>query len=189
MICAALWQTCTMFISGRCVTSQIPRFVGPTWGPPGSCRPQMGPMLAPWTLLSGIPSMRYVAWCHSRDYYLYLVTPHLCQIFGIHLMNVLWVPNLQMSYSDLIKWLETRTRVLSIRALQALHHDICYYGDRVRWWFTWQMRLWVFLDGKAAMENNITVCIPTPSGVYTAQRIVMETTVSMKDCAARLEIL
>ena len=34
--------------------SQIPRFTGPTWGPPGSCRPQMGPMLAPWTLLSGI---------------------------------------------------------------------------------------------------------------------------------------
>ena len=25
-------------------------------GPPGSCRPQMGPMLAPWTLLSGIGS-------------------------------------------------------------------------------------------------------------------------------------
>ena len=24
-----------------------------TWGPPGSCRPQVGPMLAPWTLLSG----------------------------------------------------------------------------------------------------------------------------------------
>ena len=31
---------------------QIATFVGPTWGPPGSCRPQMGPMLAPWTLLS-----------------------------------------------------------------------------------------------------------------------------------------
>ena len=28
--------------------------MGPTWGPPGSCRPQMGPMLAPWTLLSGL---------------------------------------------------------------------------------------------------------------------------------------
>ena len=26
----------------------------PTWGPPGSCRPQMCPMLAPWTLLSGL---------------------------------------------------------------------------------------------------------------------------------------
>ena len=27
--------------------------MGPTWGPPVSCRPQMGPMLAPWALLSG----------------------------------------------------------------------------------------------------------------------------------------
>ena len=27
--------------------------MGPTWGPPGSCRPQMGPTLARWTLLSG----------------------------------------------------------------------------------------------------------------------------------------
>ena len=35
------------------ISAQIARFVGPTWGPPGSCRPQMGPMLAPWTLLSG----------------------------------------------------------------------------------------------------------------------------------------
>ena len=33
-------------------STQIARFMGPTWGPPGSCRPQMGPMLAPWTLLS-----------------------------------------------------------------------------------------------------------------------------------------
>ena len=29
------------------------KFMGPTWGPPGSCRPQLGPVLAPWTLLSG----------------------------------------------------------------------------------------------------------------------------------------
>ena len=32
--------------------SQIARFMGPTWGPPGPCRPHMGPILAPWTLLS-----------------------------------------------------------------------------------------------------------------------------------------
>ena len=30
----------------------IARFMGPTWGPSGPCRSQMGPMLAPWTLLS-----------------------------------------------------------------------------------------------------------------------------------------
>ena len=27
--------------------------MGPTWGQPGYCLPQVGPMLAPWTLLSG----------------------------------------------------------------------------------------------------------------------------------------
>ena len=32
--------------------SQIAKFMGPTWGPPESCRPQMGPMLALWTLLT-----------------------------------------------------------------------------------------------------------------------------------------
>ena len=32
------------------INAQIAKFMGPTWGPPGSCRPQMGPMLAPWTL-------------------------------------------------------------------------------------------------------------------------------------------
>ena len=35
------------------VLTLIARYMGPTWGPPGSCRPQMGPMLAPCTLLSG----------------------------------------------------------------------------------------------------------------------------------------
>ena len=33
------------------IITQIANFIGPTWGPPGSCRPQMGPMLAPWFLL------------------------------------------------------------------------------------------------------------------------------------------
>ena len=36
-----------------CKSTQIARFMWPPWGPPGSCRPQMGPMLAPWILLSG----------------------------------------------------------------------------------------------------------------------------------------
>ena len=47
-------------ISYYCITqhssimvTQMAKFLGPTWGPPGSYRPQMGPMLAPGTLLSG----------------------------------------------------------------------------------------------------------------------------------------
>ena len=49
---------CTLAMS-----PQIATFMGPTWGPSGSCRPQMGPMLAPWILLSG-PAC---ACCSCRD--------------------------------------------------------------------------------------------------------------------------
>ena len=34
-------------------TPQMAKFMGIPWGTPESCRPQMGPMLALWTLLSG----------------------------------------------------------------------------------------------------------------------------------------
>ena len=47
--------------------TQIAKVMGPTWGPPGSCRPQMGPMLAPWTLLLGEPTL--------LSYGLHLSTP------------------------------------------------------------------------------------------------------------------
>ena len=36
------------------ILSLIARFMGPTRGPSGAKRTQVGPMLAPWTLLSGI---------------------------------------------------------------------------------------------------------------------------------------
>ena len=40
--CANLW-----------ITTLVARFMGPTWGPSGADRTQLGPMLAPWTFLSG----------------------------------------------------------------------------------------------------------------------------------------
>ena len=39
------------------IHTQIAKFMGPIWGTPGSCRPQMGPILAPWNLLSGYMSV------------------------------------------------------------------------------------------------------------------------------------
>ena len=36
------------------IQSLIARFMGPTWGPSGADRTQVGPMLAPWTLLSEV---------------------------------------------------------------------------------------------------------------------------------------
>ena len=39
---------------------EIARFMGPTWGPSGADRTQVGPMLAPWTLLSGISTALWI---------------------------------------------------------------------------------------------------------------------------------
>ena len=35
-------------------SSLIAKFMGPTWGPSGADRTQVGPMLAPWILLTGL---------------------------------------------------------------------------------------------------------------------------------------
>ena len=53
---------CNDFFINTEMVSQIAKFMGPTWGPSGSCRPQMGPMLAPWTLLSGICIWNPTSW-------------------------------------------------------------------------------------------------------------------------------
>ena len=42
-----------MKLGNQLIRTQIARFMGPTWGPSGADRTQVGPMLAPWTLLSG----------------------------------------------------------------------------------------------------------------------------------------
>ena len=41
--------------------SLIARFMGPTWGPSGVDRTQVGPMLATWTLLSGLALIQVMA--------------------------------------------------------------------------------------------------------------------------------
>ena len=42
--------------------TQIAKFMGPTWGPPGSCRPQMGPMNLAWTLALMVDSITNNEW-------------------------------------------------------------------------------------------------------------------------------
>ena len=50
--------------SDKSFTFQIAMFMGPTLGPPGSWRPQVGPMLALWILLSGFCSSCCALLCH-----------------------------------------------------------------------------------------------------------------------------
>ena len=53
-VISRVWNHDLKPISLECAAFRIAKFMGTTWGPPGSCQPQMSLMLAPWTLLSGI---------------------------------------------------------------------------------------------------------------------------------------
>ena len=53
-------------------TSRIARFIGPTWGPSGADRSQVGRRWAPWTLLSGMELL-----CEDRPVDRHLWAYHL----------------------------------------------------------------------------------------------------------------
>ena len=85
--------------------SLIARFMGPKWGPYGADRTQVGPMLAPWTLLSGMPFnlflQHHLPWWRSPvfdgDYsgfwlpYLNTTYADLHQINGFRIMVKCWI--------------------------------------------------------------------------------------------------
>ena len=58
-------------------TSLIARFMGPIWDPSGANRTQMGPILAPWILLSGMLYFNhiYILWFHHRRPQIILLWP------------------------------------------------------------------------------------------------------------------
>ena len=63
----------------------IARFMGPTWGPSGAERTQAGPMLGPWTLLSGkLTLLQVMAWCHqATSHYLSQCWPRFMLPYGV----------------------------------------------------------------------------------------------------------
>ena len=79
-------------------TSQTEKFKGTTWGPPGSCWPQMGPMLVPWTLLSMLIGPKRPAfssvnifWYSSRVHQRKRIVM-LCIVQYYHLWCFNWIP-------------------------------------------------------------------------------------------------
>ena len=84
--CLWLWKYAKTNILDKknVMLNQIARFMGPTWGLPGSCRPQEGPMLAPWTSLSGLPPF----W--PRVYEQYLSGDSICGHFQTDLSFCGW---------------------------------------------------------------------------------------------------
>ena len=91
--------------------SQIPKFMGLTWGPPGSCRPQMGPMLAPWTLLSGVFFIKPLMFALAIDplrpsdtYMPHQTSPPLVQIMACCLFGAKPLSEPIRTYCQLDPW-------------------------------------------------------------------------------------
>ena len=85
------------------IVTQIARFMGPTWGPSGSCRPQMGPMLVPWTLLLGNMLDSCVEKCLSEIF----ISKCFCRPLRCWREGSCWQlvsTCLQCVYDDVIKW-------------------------------------------------------------------------------------
>ena len=71
-------RTDTLFLTYGYMGTQIARSMGPTWGPSGADRTQVGPMLAPWTLLSGdVYAVMFILLCMAQ---LVLEHVHCCNI-------------------------------------------------------------------------------------------------------------
>ena len=68
--------------------------MGPTWGPPGSCRSQMGPKLAPWSLLSGQISLIDRSNRSSSALYNFttIITKFYCMCEGYICHRIWWWP-------------------------------------------------------------------------------------------------
>ena len=135
----------------------IARFMGPTWGPSGSDRTQVGPMLASWTLLSEHIYIHIIILCiyillHAfltrtlfmcetcgvRDLYLQVLFSQLYNIFHItsQFFNVVFADLQQF----LIQLCRTTTPFHAINFSQMMdRHATIYYLDMTQFSFqTWK---------------------------------------------------
>ena len=59
------------------------RFMWPTWGPPGEDKTLVGPMLAPWTLLSGMYWENLVSHITIKSFVLQMALQNLTHWGGV----------------------------------------------------------------------------------------------------------
>ena len=76
------------------LSTQTARFMCPTWGPPGSCRPKVGPMLAPRALLSWKLSTR--AQTNNVILLDFLIGKGRCEVLSIPFWDVYCGPRTRL---------------------------------------------------------------------------------------------
>ena len=114
-------------LAGRLLTPLIAIFMGPIWSPPGADRTQVGPVLAPWTLLSGCwcyhnGYRNTYCYCQRYFYYPYLRNIELYSRFEMY-FNVF--PNIEM-----VQEVESISPIKKEQfTLHGQYHDCSWQGD------------------------------------------------------------
>ena len=160
--------------------------MGPTWGPSGSCWPKMGPMVAPWILLSEKTSA-VTSHYNTVDF-------HICTMDTAKIINEskLWV-----SFVSLMHWGQDKMAAMS----HITFSNACSWIKGLNWQYSiigsdnglaptrWQAIIWT-IDGKftdaymwqsASMSESMflfyILCGPTISNVPLSKTMLLKNTV------------
>ena len=109
-------------------------FMGPTWGPSGADRSQMGPLLAPWSLLSGVASKSRV---HKKTILVLVTTEMFLQYRRWHPASVMLIKTRRE---------QKQRRVLDFRDLTMIAMQMLSNreGHHSGWWcHAWRCN-WLF---------------------------------------------
>ena len=132
----------------------IARFMGPTWGPSGADRTQVGPMLAPWTLLSGTTpksdckagysimykymidlshkshnaSVPYPTMHHSEQKYIYFCSEWCIVGYGTGHNTITTVPCAKFPNNLMTGWYVMRKRDFAICELKMSFRGTSYFA-------------------------------------------------------------
>ena len=167
--------------------SLIARFMGPTWDPSGADRTQVGPILAPWTLLSGI--IFAIAKLHHNKH---------IQEYSIEIiLSKLWAqsgPTISCS-SIMLHFIKGQTLLISLchNITRLYHQRCCFYlalmrDGITRWlimiliWHCWtndnvrmvarqQTHCLCFWSSQLVWEANSQCLLQLPEGIWWWNRL------------------
>ena len=106
------------------ILSLIARFMGPTWGPFGADRTQLGPMLAPRTLLSGVPCKWQNLWSFINTF---LVTLDKLNYTGCRYVSLFGYRVRSIQWPCVVADCQPKTSLGYIKAVTISHVDTTSY--------------------------------------------------------------
>ena len=125
-ICSFPW-----LCNGIC--TQIITLMGPTWGPLGSCRLQLGPRLAPWSLLSGAITYYIGKSCNLTELYIeMIILLMLCLALWV---NISTTPTVHISTYNLYlhNYIIIHSSARDYAVPSAKHAWFCWWTQKHEW--------------------------------------------------------